>query len=93
MGPIEELDIPVFNEPKLNVMVSKRSNFDTKQLPVRNVEKTPEKNPDLFQVREEVQTLEKSTRRTIQFNRSKQDESDIIQDLSSVESEKIGDDF
>ena len=86
MGPIEELDIPVFNEPKLNVMVSKRSNFDAKRLPVRNVEKTPEKNPHLSQVREEVQTLEKSTRRTIQFNTSKQDESDIIQDLSSVES-------
>ena len=62
-------------------------------MPVRNVEKTPEKNPDLSQVREEVQTLEKSTRQTIQFNRSKQDESDIIQDLSNVESEKIGDDF
>ena len=30
MGPIEELEVPVFNEPKLNVMVSKRSNFDAK---------------------------------------------------------------
>jgi hypothetical protein len=93
MGPIEKLEVPVFNDAKLNVMFSKRSKSDAQQLPVRNADKTPERNPDLFQVREEVQTLEKSTRRIIQFNISKQDESFIIQDKSSVESEKIGDDF
>jgi len=71
MGPIEDLELPVFREPKLNVMVSKRSRSEDKQLFGKNVEKTPKNNQNLGEVKEEVQTLEKSTRRTIQFNRSK----------------------
>jgi hypothetical protein len=71
MGPIEDLELPVFREPKLNVMVSKRSRSEDKQLLGKNVEKTPKNNQNLDEVKEEVQTLEKSTRRTIQFNRSK----------------------
>ena len=47
MGPIEDLELPVFKEPKLNVMVSKRSRSEDKQLLGKNVEKTPKNNQNL----------------------------------------------
>lgn len=47
MGPIEDVEMPVFKDPKLNVTVSKRTKSDDEKVYVRNVEKTPTRNPGL----------------------------------------------